>query len=97
MMKTLEGSSSPNFNEILIIEILNSSLWSGATIHWGGLNPPHLTHRFVGNVDIRRIRTQDGHVSVGDPYYHQQATGIIIDFLKQTGATEIRFGITCQA
>lgn len=64
---------------------------TGATMRWGGLNPPHMTHRFGGTCDIRPIGTRDGSVSVGDRHYHRAATGIIVDFLRQTGATEIRF------
>ena len=64
---------------------------TAASMKWGGLNPPHMTHRFGGSVDVRPIGTQNGPVSVGAPNYHRQATGIIIDFMKQTGASEIRF------
>jgi len=64
---------------------------TGASLRWGGLNPPHLTHRFGGTTDVRPIGTRGGPVSVGDAHYHRQATGIIVDFMKQTGASEIRF------
>ena len=64
---------------------------TGATMRWGGLNPPHMTHRFGGTCDIRPIGTRDGSVSVGDAHYHREATGIIVDLLRRTGATEIRF------
>lgn len=64
---------------------------TGASMKWGGLNPPHMTHRFGGTADIRPIGTKSGPVSVGDSHYHKKGTSIIIDFLKQTGATEIRF------
>jgi hypothetical protein len=64
---------------------------TGASLRWGGLNPPHLTHRFGGTADVRPIGTREGPVAVGDAHYHRQATGIIVDFMKQTGASEIRF------
>lgn len=64
---------------------------TGASLRWGGLNPPHLTHRFGGTADVRPIGTREGPVSVGDAHYHRQATGIIVDLMKQTGASEIRF------
>lgn len=64
---------------------------TGASLRWGGLNPPHMTHRFGGTADIRPIGTRTGSIAVGDANYHKQGTSIIIDFLKQTGATEIRF------
>ncbi len=72
-------------------EMPNFIVVTGASMKWGGLNPPHMTHRFGGTSDIRPIGTKGGSVSVGDSHYHREATGIIIDFMKQTGATEIRF------
>jgi hypothetical protein len=64
---------------------------TAASMRWGGLNPPHMTHRFGGTADVRPIGTKDGPVSVGSPNYHREATGIIVDFMRQTGASEIRF------
>lgn len=64
---------------------------TGASMRWGGLNPPHMTHRFGGTVDVRPIATDGGATSVGAPNYHRRGTEIIIDFMRQTGATEIRF------
>ncbi len=64
---------------------------TGASMRWGGLNPPHFTHRFGGTADFRPIGTKDGRVSVGDAHYHKQGTAILIDFMKRTGATEIIF------
>lgn len=64
---------------------------TGASLRWGGLNPPHMTHRFGGTADVRPIGTKVGQVSVGDAHYHREATAIIVDYLRQTGATEIRF------
>lgn len=64
---------------------------TGASMKWGGLNPPHFTHRFGGAIDMRPIGTKSGRVSAGDAHYHQGATAILIDFLKRTGATKIIF------
>ncbi|MEQ8397574.1 hypothetical protein [Thalassobaculum sp.] len=64
---------------------------TGATMRWGGLNPPHLTHRFGGTADLRPIGTRDAPVSVSDPHYHRRGTEILVDFLRQTGATAIYF------
>jgi len=64
---------------------------TGASMRWGGLNPPHITHRFGGTADVRPIGTKAGPVSVGDAHYHREATAIIVDYMKQTGAAEIRF------
>ena len=72
-------------------EMPNFIVVTGASMRWGGLNPPHMTHRFGGTTDIRPIGTKSGPVSVDDTHYHKKATGIIINFMKQTGATEIRF------
>jgi len=72
-------------------EMPNFIVVTGASMRWGGLNPPHMTHRFGGTVDIRPIGVKSGRVAVGESHYHKEATGIIVDFLKQTGATEIRF------
>ncbi len=64
---------------------------TGASMRWGGLNPPHMTHRFGGTADVRPIGTREGPVRVGEPHYHREATGIIVDFMKRTGASLIRF------
>jgi hypothetical protein len=50
-----------------------------------------MTRRFGGTADVRPIGTQDGPVQVGDPHYHRKSKGIIIDLLRQTNATAIRF------
>jgi len=64
---------------------------TGASLRWGGLNPPHMTHRFGGTADVRPIGTREGPVSVGDSHYNRDATKILVDFLHQTKASEIRF------
>lgn len=62
-----------------------------ASLRWGGLTPPHLSHRFGGTVDIRPISTDGNPTRVGAANYSKQGTTILINFLSQTGATEIRF------
>ncbi|MEK0161087.1 hypothetical protein WLQ65_18425 [Pseudoalteromonas piscicida] len=69
----------------------NYLIITGATMRWGGINPPHFTHKFGGTVDIRPIGTSSGPVSVGDAHYHRQATQTIVDALVQLGATKIIF------
>ncbi|MEC4089623.1 hypothetical protein [Pseudoalteromonas rubra] len=64
---------------------------TGATMRWGGINPPHFTHKFGGTVDIRPIGTQAGPISVGDAAYDRQATQSLVDALVQLGATQIIF------
>ncbi|TMP28545.1 hypothetical protein CWB99_11570 [Pseudoalteromonas rubra] len=64
---------------------------TGATMRWGGINPPHFTHKFGGTVDIRPIGTQSGPISVGDAAYDRQATQSLVDALVQLGATQIIF------
>ncbi|CAH9063899.1 hypothetical protein PSECIP111854_03316 [Pseudoalteromonas sp. CIP111854] len=64
---------------------------TGATMRWGGINPPHFTHKFGGTLDIRPIGTKSGPVSVGDAHYHRGATQAIVNALVQMGATKIIF------
>ncbi|WP_046006822.1 hypothetical protein [Pseudoalteromonas rubra] len=64
---------------------------TGATMRWGGINPPHFTHKFGGTVDIRPLGTQSGPISVGDAAYDRQATQSLVDALVQLGATQIIF------
>src|SRR5262249_54307176 len=64
---------------------------TGASRRWGGFNPPHMTHRFGGTVDIRPIGTREGPVSVGAPHYYKDGTAVLVDLLRQGGASEIRF------
>jgi hypothetical protein len=77
------GNKPPGMPNFLVV--------TGASMRWGGLNPPHMTHRFGGTADIRPIGTATGPVSVGGANYHREATGILVDMMKRTGATEIRF------
>jgi len=64
---------------------------TAASLRWGGLNPPHMTHRFGGTADVRPIGKEDGRMWVGHPSYHREATGIIVDLMHETGASQIRF------
>ncbi|MCG7536824.1 hypothetical protein [Pseudoalteromonas sp. OOF1S-7] len=64
---------------------------TGATMRWGGINPPHFTHKFGGTIDIRPLGTQSGPISVGDAAYDRQATQSLVDALIQLGATQIIF------
>jgi hypothetical protein len=62
-----------------------------ASIRWGGLKPPHLTHRFGAAVDVRPISTDGRPTSVGAANYSRDGTKVLIDYFHQAGATEIRF------
>lgn len=63
-----------------------------ASLRWGGLIPPHLSHRFGGAVDIRPISTDGQPTRVGEPNYSRVGTKLLIDYLNQTGTSEIIFG-----
>ena len=62
------------------------------SLRWGGLIPPHLTHRFGGTVDIRPISTDGNPTSIGQKNYSRIYTEGLTDLLHQSGATEVRFG-----
>jgi hypothetical protein len=64
---------------------------TAASLRWGGLNPPHMTHRFGGTADVRPIGAKEGEVSVGDPHYHRDGTAILVDLMRQSNASQIRF------
>lgn len=61
------------------------------SLRWGGLTPPHMTHRFGGAIDARPISTDGQPTNVGATNYSREGTQILIDYLHQTGASEIRF------
>lgn len=62
-----------------------------SSFRWGGLIPPHLTHRFGGTIDVRPISTDGDPTSVEAGNYSREGTSIFINYLRQSGATEIRF------
>jgi hypothetical protein len=64
---------------------------TGATMHWGGINPPHFTHKFGGTLDIRPIGNKPGKIKYGTPGYDPIGTQAIVTALVQLGATRIIF------
>lgn len=64
---------------------------TGASMRWGGMNPPHLSHKWGVAVDVRPIGTTSGRITHDSPYYHKQGTQILIDLLRQLGATRVVF------
>lgn len=64
---------------------------TAASMRWGGINPPHMTHRFGGTADVRPISTDGRPTRVGAANYSRRGTEIIVDYMRQKGASEIRF------
>lgn len=65
---------------------------TGASLRWGGLNPPHLAHRFGGSADIRPIGTWEGPVVVTDKQHYSKAgTEKLVELLRKSGASKILF------
>lgn len=64
------------------------------SIRWGGLSPPHMTHRFGGAIDGRPISTDGQPTRVGASNYSREGTRILLNYFHQTGASEIRFADT---
>ena len=69
----------------------NHIMVTDGSLRWGGLIPPHLSHRFGGAVDVRPISSDGRRTSVGAENYSREGTRIIIDFMRQTGASRIIF------
>ena len=63
-----------------------------ASYRWGGLIPPHLTHRFGAAVDLRPISTDGQPTSITAANYSKPYTAALIDLVARTRATEIIFG-----
>ena len=80
--KKVEGKPQGMLDYIVITE---------ASLKWGGLIPPHLTHRFGGTVDIRPISSNGAPTSVGASNYHRAGNQVLVNILRRSGATEIRF------
>lgn len=62
-----------------------------ASIRWGGLYPPHLTHRFGGSLDLRVPSTDGGPSRPGAANYDREGVIWLCKLLSWQGATEIRF------
>jgi hypothetical protein len=58
---------------------------------WGGLKPPHLSHRFGGTIDVRPISTDGQPTRVGAANYHRDGTSTLARYFRWSGATEVRF------
>ncbi len=67
---------------------------TGASMKWGGLNPPHLAHRFGGAVDLRPISTDGEPTEVGASNYHRPGNETLVRILTQAEPppTQIIFG-----
>jgi hypothetical protein len=61
------------------------------SLRWGGLVPPHLTHRFGGTCDLRPISKDGQPTSVGAANYAREGNRILISYLSKVSASEIRF------
>jgi hypothetical protein len=64
---------------------------SEASIRWGGLTPPHLTHRFGGTLDFRVPSGDGGPSSPSSANYDRRGVEWLCWLCKSQGATEIRF------
>lgn len=64
---------------------------TGATMRWGGINPPHLTHKFGGTIDLRPIGSKAGNVDHHDDEYDPIGTQAIVTALVNMGASLIIF------
>lgn len=69
----------------------NSITITDASLKWGGLNPPHLTHRFGGTMDLRPISTDGKPTNVDAPNYHRRGSEALVQILSKSGTTQIRF------
>ena len=64
---------------------------TAGTLRWGGLYPPHFTHQWGAEIDVRPM-TKDGNPGKWtDPHYDRDRTQLLVNALKSLGASTIYF------
>ena len=69
---------------------------TAASLRWGGLYPPHMTHQHGGTLDLRPMSTDGGPTwcktdGTHKANYDRNRTRLLISVLSSTGATRIYF------
>ena len=64
---------------------------TAGNLRWGGLYPPHLTHRWGAELDLRPMTTNGAPGRWDGANYDRERTQILVDALRQLGASTIYF------